>query len=265
MIRSKILSSAALLAVGLMFVAGSEAQSTPPAASAAKPAKPAAKAAKGAFQPGLEQRAIDILKAASARLAAAKAMSFTAVVSYESPSRLGLPLVYATKSQVTLQRPDKLKVITLGDGPPSEFYYDGKVMLAFAPTENLVAVADAPPTIDAALQAAYDSAAIYFPFTDVMVADPWQDIAAELKHAFYIGQSSIVGGTTQFRVIGFRIDTFEWRNIGWSRKIINDGIEQRLNAFVFEGGTGQNRNNFERQGGFADGLTQFLNANVLFT
>jgi hypothetical protein len=51
-------------------------------------------------------------------------------------------------------------------------HYDGKVMMAFAPAENPVAVADAPPTIDAALQAAYDSAAIYFPLTDVMVADP---------------------------------------------------------------------------------------------
>ncbi|MFL9869717.1 DUF2092 domain-containing protein [Paraburkholderia fungorum] len=73
-------------------------------------------------------------------------MSFTAVVSYESPSRLGLPLVYSTQSEVTVQRPDKLKVLTLGDGPPSEFYYDGKTMTAFAPKENLVAVADAPPT-----------------------------------------------------------------------------------------------------------------------
>ena len=91
-------------------------------------------------------------------------MAFTAVISYESPSRLGPPLVYTTKSDVTLQRPDKLRVITSGDGPASEFYYDGKTMMAFAPAENHVAVADAPPTIDAALKAAYDSAAIYFPF-----------------------------------------------------------------------------------------------------
>ena len=54
-----------------------------------------------------------------------------------------------------MQRPDKLRVITPGDGPPSEFYYDGKTMMAFSPAENLVAVADAPPTIDAALKAAF--------------------------------------------------------------------------------------------------------------
>ena len=62
----------------------------------------------------LEPKAVEILKAASARLAAAKSMAFTAVVSYESPSRLGTPLVYTTRSEVTLQRPDKLRVITPG-------------------------------------------------------------------------------------------------------------------------------------------------------
>jgi hypothetical protein len=144
----------------------------------------------------LEPRAIDLLKAASSRLAAARTMSFTAVASYESPSRLGPPLVYTTRSEVTLQRPDKLRVISPGDGPPSEFYLDGTTMTAFAPAENLVAVAEAPLTIDAALKLAYGSAGIYFPFTDLIVADPYQDIADGLKAAFYIGQSRVVGGTT---------------------------------------------------------------------
>src|SRR5450432_2838681 len=196
MIRCKFLGRALLLAVGMSLAAGANAQSATPAPKESKAAKSTKKPLAPAVQMGLEPKAIEILKAASARLAAAKSMAFTAVVSYESPSRLGPPLIYSTKSEVTLQRPNKLRVITLGDGPASEFYYDGKVMMAFAPAENLVAVADAPPTIDAALEAAYDSAAIYFPFTDVMVADPYKDIADGLKVAFYIGQSSIVGGTT---------------------------------------------------------------------
>ena len=117
-------------------------------------------------------------------------------MSYESPSRLGPALVYTTKTEVTLQRPDKLRVITLGDGPASEFYYDGKTMVAFAPAENLVSTAAAPPTIDATLKAAYDTAAIYFPFTDLILADPYEEFAAGLQQAFYIGQSHVVGGTT---------------------------------------------------------------------
>jgi hypothetical protein len=176
------------------------------AASAQSPPKPAPPAANKTpaarnrsiateTKPALEPKAIDLLKAACSRLAASRSMAFTAVVTYESPSRLGPPLAYTTTSDVVLQRPDKLRVITSADGPASEFYYDGKMMAAYSPAEDLVAVAEAPPTVDAALKAAYDTAAIYFPFSDVIVADPYRDIAEDMKLAFYIGQSKVVGGT----------------------------------------------------------------------
>ena len=38
------------------------------------------------FEPGLQPKAIEILKAASARRAAANSMAFMAIVSYERPS-----------------------------------------------------------------------------------------------------------------------------------------------------------------------------------
>jgi hypothetical protein len=158
--------------------------------------KQAAKQSPPTVQITLEPKAIDLLKASSRRLAAAHSMSFTAILSYESPSRLGPPLVYTTKSEVLLQRPDKLRVISPADGHPSEFYYNGKTMVAFAPAQNLAAVADAPPTVDAMLKVAFDSHGTYFPFSDVIVADPYADIADGLTQAFYIGQSHVVGGTT---------------------------------------------------------------------
>jgi len=97
---------------------------------------------------------------------------------------------------VAAQKPDKLRVITPGDGPASEFYYNGKTMTAFAPAENLIAVTDAPPTIDAAMEAAYKLSGTYFPFDDLIVADPYKDMAPGLKLAYYIGQSHVVGETT---------------------------------------------------------------------
>jgi hypothetical protein len=94
-----------------------------------------------------------------------------------------------------MQRPDKLRVITSGDGPVSEFYYDGKIMMAYAPAEDLVAIADAPPT-DETMEVAYYVAAIYLPFDDVIVSDPYKDIAQNLRLAFYVGRSNVIGGTT---------------------------------------------------------------------
>ena len=165
------------------------------ASHAAEKKKDPAKPAKAVATTTLEPKAVDLLKASSATLAAADSMSFTAVVSYESPSLLGPALVYTTKTDVLMQRPNELRAITSGDGPASEFYYDGKTMTAFEPKSNLAAKAKAPATIDAALAAANRDAEIYFPWTDVVVADPWADIATDLKLAFYIGQSEIVGGT----------------------------------------------------------------------
>jgi hypothetical protein len=195
MTRNKLLSGTLLFALSLTLVAAGGVQAQSPQATkekATRPNKPVATESR----PALEPKAVEILKAASDRLAAAHTVAFVAVESYETPSRQGHPLVLVNKSEVTLQRPNKLRVITPGDGPASEFYYDGKKMMAFAPTENLLAIADAPPTIDAALEAAYHSSGTYFPFTDLIVADPYKDWVPGVTLAYYVGQSRIVGETT---------------------------------------------------------------------
>jgi hypothetical protein len=208
--RGRPLATAALAALAaLALAAGAQAQAPTPAqparaATAAKAKQPAPPT----YKLELEPRAMDLLKATSARLAAAKSMSFTAVVGYEYPSKLGPPIVYTTRYDVAMQRPDRLRILMPGDGPASEFYYDGKTMTAFAPAENLAAVADAPPTIDAALQAAFTKAAMYFPFTDVLAADPYAALTSGAILAFYVGPSGVVGGTRTDMVVWANPDVF---------------------------------------------------------
>jgi hypothetical protein len=191
----RIFAPWALLFASAVLVATASAQSKPAAKKKAKTAAVETSPAPEAT-PSLDPWALEILKAASSKLGAARTLKFNAVHFYESPSRQGYPLAFTTKSQVTLQRPDKLRVIMPGDGPASEFYYDGKKMMAYAPAENLVAIADAPSTLDATLEQAYQSAAIYFPFADWIVADPYKEMSEGMNLAYYIGQSKVVGGTT---------------------------------------------------------------------
>jgi hypothetical protein len=192
----KIRMVAGLAAAALsmaMAVQGVQAQQ--PAAPAPAQAAPAQAAAPDlGAKIEVDPAAIAIVKAMSDKLAAAKSMSFTALTTYESPDRLGLPLLYATLSQVTMQRPDKLKVITPGDGPRSEFYYDGKTVKAYDPAAKLVAVAEAPDTTEAMLRAAFQHAAIYFPFTDLIADDPIKAISENLQVAFVVGKSIAIGG-----------------------------------------------------------------------
>ena len=220
------------LAVGLALACGVGGQSPAPDAKSAKPsakapaaAKPAMKYTPPEFKLVLEPRAMDLLKATSAKLAAAKSLSFTATVSYEYPSKLGPSIVYTSRYDVAMVRPDKLRVIMPGDGPASEFYYDGKAMLAYAPAENLVAVADAPPTIDATLRAAFDKAAIYYPFTDLIVSDPVAALTDGAMLAFTIGQSDLVGGTKTDMVAWANDDVFLQIWIG-----ADDKLPRRIRA-----------------------------------
>jgi hypothetical protein len=172
----------ALAVLGALAVTQAQAQQASPAA---------------APPPPIEPRAVQILRAACEVLAGAKAMSFDALSTYEKAARNGQPLFYSTLNHVTMQRPDKLRVITPGDGVPDEFYYDGKTIMAYVPSEDLVAIADAPPTIDEMIDAAWEKAAIYFPFDDVILSKPCAVFEeAGMNSAFYVGQSKVTGGTT---------------------------------------------------------------------
>jgi hypothetical protein len=186
-LKWNVLVLVAALAMGLSIEAVASAQTAQRG--------PAQKKLPEAEKLVMELRAMDLLKAMSERLAAAKTMSFTAIASYEYPSQLGPAIVYTTRYDVVMRRPDGLKVVMPGDGPASDFYYDGKTMIAYAPTENLVALADAPSKLDDALKQAFQTAAIYFPFTDLLLDDPYAALAERGRLAFYIGPSGMIGGT----------------------------------------------------------------------
>ena len=240
--RMKMARRALALVAGVALATSVLAQAPAPdaktAASAktaktAAPAKKAPPAAKAApvpdFKLVLEPRAMELLKATSAKLAAARTMSFTAVASYEYPSRLGPPIVYTVRYDVAMQRPDKLRVVVPGDGPASEFYFDGSTMMAYAPAENLVAIADAPGTIDTALKQAYQKAAIYYPFTDLVVADPYAALTDGAKLAFAIGPSGHVGGVKTDMVAWANDDVFLQIWIG-----ADDKLPRRVRAIFRE-------------------------------
>jgi hypothetical protein len=159
--------------------------------------KPAAtpRTAAPAKPPAIDPAALALIKATSDKLAAAKSISFITVGGFDAPARNGQPLLYFTRSEVLMVRPSKLRVIVPGDGPPSEFYFDGKTIAVFQPFSDFIATTDAPGTLEEALEAIYKKAGLYFPFVDFIVADPYATLTTGLTSAFVIGTSKIVGGT----------------------------------------------------------------------
>jgi hypothetical protein len=171
-----------------------------------------AAAQNGAAPTKIDPKAAAILRASCDTLSAAQTMTFTALNTYERAASNGQPLYSMVLSRVTLQRPDKLRALRLMDGIPNEFYYDGKTMTVYMPPTNVVSVADAPPTIDQMLDAAWDVAGVNFSFANVIDSKPCALIDKVVKSGSYIGQSSMVGGTTTDRVIvaGDKIQAEVW-------------------------------------------------------
>lgn len=150
--------------------------------------------------PAIEPKAIALLRETSDRLASAKTLAFVVQSTFESPSASGQPLYYTLQHDVLLQRPNKLRVITPGDGPVSEFYFDGQTATAFAPAEGLAAVDEIPGSIDNLVTKLYEKAAIFYPFEDAIVSDPYTAMMRGIISAFVVGQSHVVADTTTYMI-----------------------------------------------------------------
>lgn len=166
------------------------------AAEQASGAHPAAAGA-SALHAVKDPRALTVLKAMSDRLAAATAFTVRTVNSVPMVAPNGQWVSLIGNSSVALQRPDKLFVERGGDQVPIEVYYNGRTLTLYAPAEKLYAEIAAPATIDATLREAFDVAEHSFPYVEVLLADPFAAMSADLKGALYVGESTIDGVKTE--------------------------------------------------------------------
>jgi hypothetical protein len=144
--------------------------------------------------PAIEQGALDIIKGMSTTLANAKTLQFQARVQSEAPSIDGIAVIYTSHTEFALQRPNKLAVSSSGQGQPSELIYDGKIVIGSTPLSDIVAVTEAPSTIDAMSEFMFDKAGIYFPGGMILLSDPYANLTGDLRAAFVVEKSKLVGG-----------------------------------------------------------------------
>jgi len=144
--------------------------------------------------PAIEQGALDIVKAMSTKLASAKTLQFQVRVQSEAPSIDNIAVIYTSNSEFTLQRPNKLTAVRTGQGNPSELIYDGQSVAVITPDSNLVAFSKAPGNIDAMAQFIFEQAGMYFPGGMILLSDPYANITSDLRAAFIVEKSKLVGG-----------------------------------------------------------------------
>ena len=163
----------------------------------AQPAAPLVRKQTTSPRTQLDPKAMDILKAVGDRLRTTRTLSFAAADRVEWQSREGTPLSASKTFDVTLQRPNKLRVSVSTDGSRSAYFYcNGSTMMTYSGAAKSVVIAKAPATITDCLNDANKASSISFPFPVLIVADPFGTLSRGLKRADYVGRSQLADGTT---------------------------------------------------------------------
>lgn len=142
-------------------------------------------------------KAVEVLSSVRDRLAAARTLSFVVVDSWESRADEDTPRIQKNRFEVTVKRPDKLRVLVSSDaGLQSQVNCNGRTMLTYTPATKAVAIAHEPPVITDCLKEAYKASGGDFPFIDLIIATSSSGFRQGLQRAHYLGQSQFGGANT---------------------------------------------------------------------
>ena len=174
-------------------------------AMAAPTAKPAAKPA---AQPPVDAQSRAVLEKMASFLASTKAFSVRADVCNEDVLPSGVKVQRCSSSEAFVQRPDMLHVTAVGDLANRSMWYDGKMFSVLFPAKKLYVTAEAPPTLDAAMDWVMQKTGVTLPMADYFYSDPLPGLLEGVRLSHYLGDSDVMGVKCQHLA-------FKQANINW--------------------------------------------------
>lgn len=156
----------------------------------------------------ISPEADQLLRAACANLAAAKAFSFKAEV-WEDAVVAGHKVATTKTVDAQVRRPDRVQIEVRSPQRSRGFWYDGKSLTLLDRVRNLYGSIAVPETIDKVLDAANDKYGITFPLEDLLVNDPYASASGAIKGGAYFGKVKILGTPCQH--IAFSTDKVDWQ------------------------------------------------------
>lgn len=198
--RALPMAAAAMLALG---VAGAARAQDAPAPAAGQPAAAAPAA------PILDQAALDVLKATTSKIAAAKAFEIGVRDLRDVPSDQGQTMIFVNEADVTVQRPDKLRLEGSIGGADTTVLYDGETLAIYDAEKNVVAKAEVAGTLDDMIEAASAKYGVHFAFADFLFSDPYAILTKGLTHAYEAPATEV--DATDTRHLIFAAPGVEWQ------------------------------------------------------
>jgi hypothetical protein len=158
--------------------------------------------------PDIDPLALQVLKATCEPIKKAESFSFHAVVAKESLGTNGQIITLFNDQQITLERPDKIRVEFKSAFHNVTLYDNQGTMVLYSPEEKLYANIQAAKNIDQTLTN-LDKRDISIPMSPLLRNDPYETLINGIKGAAVIGRAEFAGKTVTH--LAFSEPDSEWQ------------------------------------------------------
>jgi hypothetical protein len=198
-----------LFAIAALCVVGLGCRSADPTAAFKEAPPPPIEPRLGAGSTLVDQRADELMRAMSARLARATSFTVEAEEVYdEVPEQSPRQQLVSTR-RVAVRRPDRFAGDATGDAVNRSFFYDGRTLSVYDKEQNVWASGTVPPAIDGALDWAFDQTGTVIPLADFVYADPYARMMGSVQRGVYLGVHDV--GGVPCHHLSFEQATIDWQ------------------------------------------------------
>ena len=143
--------------------------------------------------PAVDPAAMQILKRMTDYLGSLKQFSVHTQNTLEDVLDSGHRVDFEISANVIISRPNKLRAERKGDLIDQVFYYDGKTLTLYNPSDKVYATEPAPGTIEEMLDFARESLGLAVPVADLVYRNAFPLLMQDVTLAVVVGKA-VIGG-----------------------------------------------------------------------
>ena len=148
----------------------------------------------GAQKPAVDPEAVKVLRSMADYVSNLKQFSVSAQNVFEDVLDSGQRVDYDFTASMIISRPNNLRAERHGALEQS-FFYDGKTLTLYNPTDKVYATVPAPGTIEEMFDFARESLGLGAPISDLLYSDAFPLLMQDVTLAVVVGKA-VIGGVT---------------------------------------------------------------------
>jgi hypothetical protein len=160
-------------------------------------------------RPGVAPKANEILFQAGQYLKAAKTFKFKAKITRDILLDDDIRVQFGGVSNVTVQRPNKLRAIFNGDERSRRTYFDGETLTLYSLSRKTYVQKKITGTIGNAIDFIFEKFGFAIPLADIVYPNPYAILIENVDKGYFVGQHKIDGTLCDHLV--FQQDLIDWQ------------------------------------------------------